>query len=107
MLEIAKISVLVLAIMVFAGGIMGFVKAKSKASLISGIVSGILLGACYAFALSQLREGLTGALVVCVLLSVVFIIRYVKTRKMMPAGMMLLCCIGTGGLIAKALFDPN
>ena len=42
MLEIAKTSVLVLAVMVLVGGIMGFVKAKSKASIISGVISSIL-----------------------------------------------------------------
>ncbi|HMW90315.1 MAG TPA: TMEM14 family protein [Candidatus Obscuribacter sp.] len=107
MLEVAKISVLALAIIVFAGGIMGFVKAKSKASLISGVISGIALAACFAISLNEIRQGLMGALVVSGLLTVVFIIRYIKTKKLMPAGLMLLCCIGSLGLLAKALFDPN
>ncbi|OQW83600.1 MAG: hypothetical protein BVN30_05715 [Proteobacteria bacterium ST_bin16] len=106
-MEVAKISVLALAIIVFAGGIMGFVKAKSKASLISGVISGIALAVCFAISLSEIRQGLMGALVVSGLLTVVFIIRYVKTKKLMPAGLMLLCCIGSLGLLSKALFDQN
>lgn len=107
MLEIAKTSVLVLAVMVLVGGIMGFVKAKSKASIISGVISSILLGGSYAIALSNLTTGLSCALGICLLLSLVFVMRFIKTRKMMPAGMMLLLCIGTAGLLAKALFAPN
>lgn len=107
MLEVAKISVIAFAVIVIAGGIMGYVKAKSKASLISGLVSGIALVGCFIAAQSALKGGLMGALVVSSLLTVVFIIRYIKTKKFMPAGMMLICSVGSVGLLAKALFDAN
>ncbi len=92
MMEVAKIAVLVLAILTVLGGVMGFVKAKSKASLIAGSISGLALAACYFVAVSQGAPGLIGALVVSALLEGVFIKRLVKTKKFMPSGVMLISC---------------
>jgi len=46
---------------------------------------------------------LTAALVITVLLDIVFGMRLAKTKKMMPAGMMLVLSLITGGLIVSAL----
>lgn len=104
MQNVASVTVLVLSLLTMVGGVMGFVKAKSKASLIAGVISGLALAGCFAYSLQAPRDGLMGALFVTGLLDIVFIMRYVKTKKFMPAGMMLLCCIGTQGVLAKALF---
>jgi uncharacterized membrane protein (UPF0136 family) len=101
--EIARDSVLALSIFMLAGGIMGFVRAKSKASLIAGVVSGILLAACFAVALSNAQTGLIGALVVSLLLDVVFGIRLQKTKKFMPSGMLLAVNVIVQIIIISAL----
>ena len=44
MIEIARNYILLMSIVVLGGGAMGYVKAKSKASLIAGVISAILLG---------------------------------------------------------------
>lgn len=92
MIDIAKISLLVYAALVAVGGIMGFVKAQSKASLIAGVVSAILVGICYAVATMgpDAKVGLGCALAVCVVLSGVFALRLAKTKKFMPSGLMLI-----------------
>ena len=77
------------------GGIWGYIKSKSKPSLISGCLSGILL---FIAATMQIQEDLTGlaiAKIVVLLLVAVFTIRLIKTAKFMPSGIMLITGIIT------------
>lgn len=89
---IAQYSILALAVFVIIGGVIGFVKGKSKASLIAGVGSGVLLAISYAITLSDVKIGLIAGLVVQVALDVVFAIRIAKTKKFMPSGMLLILC---------------
>lgn len=92
MLTVAKISMLVLSILVAVGGIMGFVKAQSKASLISGIISGGLLATAYSVSERNPQQGMVFGAVICAVLCAVFAVRLKKTGKFMPAGMLLALC---------------
>jgi uncharacterized membrane protein (UPF0136 family) len=89
MLDLVRVYLLVFGLLSIAGGVMGFVRARSKASLIAGglagallVVSGILLGTANA------RAGLILGVVVSVALAARFVPGFLKTRKPMPAGMM-------------------
>ncbi|HAV62297.1 MAG TPA: hypothetical protein DCY13_08010 [Verrucomicrobiales bacterium] len=68
-----------------AGGIVGFVKASSKASLIASSVFAGLLALINAgvIQIRHLADILLGVLIV------VFTMRLAKTKKFMPAGMMI------------------
>lgn len=80
--------VLVYAVLVSLGGVMGFVKAKSLPSLIGGEVGFVALAvAGYGLYRSQ-PWGLPLALVLIVALMVFFAVRYVRTRAFMPGGLM-------------------
>jgi uncharacterized membrane protein (UPF0136 family) len=103
MLEIAKIFVAGLAVLCLLGGIMGFVKAKSKASIIAGSISAVLLAACFAVASSQITAGLIAAAVVAGLLEFHFTKSYMKSKKPMPAIPMLVSCLITQVVIIAAL----
>lgn len=72
------------------GGIIGYKNAGSKVSLISGTISGLLLLAASYLILQGQSWGLILAVVIASVLVVVFAIRLVKTRKMMPAGLMVI-----------------
>ncbi|WP_449419966.1 TMEM14 family protein [Phormidium nigroviride] len=85
-------------ILTFVGGIIGYAKAQSQASLISGSLSGLLLIFSGIVQLQGQSWGLILATVVAAVLVVVFIARLVKTRKLMPAGLMI-----AGGLVSLAL----
>ncbi|MDJ0844427.1 TMEM14 family protein [Crocosphaera sp.] len=87
-------TVLVLAtlfygILLLVGGIMGYVSAKSKPSLISGLISGLLLLVSAFLQWQQIQTGLLLAQIATLALAIVFSIRLWKTRKFMPAGLML------------------
>ena len=91
---VAAIAYGVLAIV---GGIIGYVQATSKASLISGIISGLLLIIAGVMQLQGQGLGLILAIVVTIALIIVFAIRLAKTRKFMPAGLMT--ALGVAALV--------
>jgi len=103
MFEIAKMFVLGLAVLCLLGGIMGFVKAKSKASIIAGSISAVLLAACFGVAMVHVKTGLIGAIVVAGLLEFHFTKSYMKSKKPMPAIPMLGSCFVTQVVIIAAL----
>lgn len=77
------------------GGLMGFLKAKSKASLIAGSISGAALIAAGVMARQGSRAGLILGIVVSLALLGRFGVVFAKTRAMVPAGVMsLLSVIG-------------
>ena len=84
-------------ILAIVGGIIGYVQAKSKASLISGIVSGLLLIIAGVMQLQGQGLGLILAIVVTIALIIVFAMRLAKTRKFMPAGLMT--ALGVAALV--------
>lgn len=78
-------------VLLLAGGIMGFVKAGSKVSLITSSIFAALLALC---ALGVIKSMLVADALVG-LLAVVFVIRYAKGKKFMPAGLMVILSVGT------------
>lgn len=76
-------------VLTIAGGVMGFVRAKSKASLIAGTVAGgLLLVSGYLVGRAAPRDGLFLGLAISSSLAVRFLGTYARSRKVMPAGMM-------------------
>jgi len=72
------------------GGIIGYKSAGSKVSLISGTISGLLLLTAAFVQLQGLPWGSTLAVIITSVLMIVFAIRLAKTRKLMPAGLMVI-----------------
>ena len=86
-MEAAKIYFIVFGLLTIAGGIMGYVKAGSVASIVAGAITGVLLLVA-AFLLPEHRvAGLATALVISVLLAAQFAPKFLRTGKVMPAGM--------------------
>jgi uncharacterized membrane protein (UPF0136 family) len=90
MFAVAQYAIPVYAVLMLLGGIMGFVKAQSKASLISGVGSAAALGGCFALSYSNPTMALGVSFIVTLLLEVAFAIRLSKTKKFMPSGMLLI-----------------
>ena len=87
-MQTTAIIVWIYGALVLAGGVMGWVKAKSRASLISGIV----FGGALLFVGYGIRQGhssdLTVASGVAGLLALIMELRFAKGKKFMPAGLM-------------------
>lgn len=80
-------------VLLLIGGLMGFLKAKSKVSLITSTIFAVIL--IIAAIPGILDASLRGKIinVVMALLLVVFAIRLAKTKKFMPSGLMLVVTI--------------
>lgn len=93
MLMPTKIYFVVFGLLTIAGGIMGYVKAGSNASLIAGSLSGLLLLLAAFLLPSHTPIGLALGGIVSLLLIGYFLPAFFRTGKMMPAGMMSLLSI--------------
>lgn len=78
-------------VLLVIGGLIGFLKAKSQVSLIMSVSFAAALSLCAAGIIFQpyVADILLAALLV------VFAIRLIKTKKFMPAGLMLVATIAT------------
>lgn len=89
MLELTKNYYFIFGALTILGGVIGFVKAGSRASLIAGGVSGaLILVAAWLLLRGSVQAGLILGLVLSALLEMRFLPAFVKTKKPMPAGMM-------------------
>ena len=88
-----KIYFIVFGLLTIAGGIMGYVKAGSTASLIAGSISGLLLLLAAFLLPSHVLLGLALGGIVSLLLIGYFLPAFFRTGKMMPAGMMSLLSV--------------
>jgi uncharacterized membrane protein (UPF0136 family) len=77
------------------GGLIGFLKGKSKISLNMSLGFAVALAVCNINGFLDANLARTIAEVLLVLLLVVFGIRLAKTKKFMPAGMMLVITLAT------------
>lgn len=83
-------------------GILGWVRAKSKASLIAGVASGLLLSIAGILGLLQIvRPGLWLGGAVSLLLLGRFLPAFVRSKALYPAGVMTV--LSLGGVILAAL----
>lgn len=73
-------------VLLVVGGLIGFLKAKSKISLITSVIFAAVLSLCALGVLDVPRL----ADILLVVLLVVFGVRLGKTRKFMPSGLMLI-----------------
>ena len=91
----AKIYFIVFGILTIAGGVVGYVKAGSVASIVAGGITGVLLLVA-ALLLPEYRiVGLATAGIVSLLLAAQFVPKFLRTGRVMPAGMMsILSVIG-------------
>ena len=80
-------------ILLLAGGLIGFLKAKSKVSLIMSAVFAALLVLTTLRGIFQPAFARDLANVLMALLIVVFAVRLAKTKKFMPSGLMLVVTI--------------
>ena len=81
-------------VLLVLGGLIGFLKAKSKISLITSVIFGAVLALC---ALEKFPSGINAPIEWGILsfLALFFLLRFLKNKKFMPGGMMTLMTIAT------------
>lgn len=92
-MQFAQLVLWVYIILLVVGGLIGFFKAGSKVSLILSAAFAAMLVLCTIdrFLEAGFRRGLANLLMAALL--VVFAVRLTKTKKFMPAGMMLVVTV--------------
>lgn len=83
------------AVLVLVGGIMGYVKAQSVASLVFGSISAVLLGISSFLLLQGKQLGFYLGLLLTIVLGAFFAYRFVLSYKFMPAGLMVILSLVT------------
>src|SRR2546421_13075741 len=92
-MEAAKIYFVIFGILTVVGGVVGYIKAGSVASIIAGSITGVLLLVA-AFLLPEHRTiGLATALIVSLLLAAQFVPKFLRSGRVMPAGMMAILAV--------------
>ena len=97
-ISIAPLLTLLYGILSIVGGAIGYKQAGSQVSLISGFISGVMLLISAYLLYGGTQAGPLMAGIVSLVLIVVFSIRLAKTRKFMPAGLMII--VGVANLVA-------
>lgn len=90
------------AILTLAGGIMGYIKVGSMASLIAGGISGALLLLCSILFLQQKPFGKTGLMFLFVALAGWFGVKFAQSGTLMPAGLMVLLSLVNLGVLLNS-----
>ena len=95
----------VYGLLLFIGAYFGW-KAGSRISLISGTTSGVITLLGVYLAQSEPTRGYAILTLVSGILSITFLMRWVKTRKMMPSGMLLLMSLAAVAISIKNFLHP-
>ncbi len=88
MLDITRVYYILFGVLAATGGIIGYVRAGSKASIIAGVLSGVLLCIVAFLLRSHSSYALVGGLIVSVLLASRFVPAFITKGGFMPAGLM-------------------
>ena len=85
--------------LVLAGGAMGWAKAKSKSSLIAGVVFGVPL-IIFGYGIHQGHASdVRVAAAIAGLLAILMGVRFAKTKKFMPAGFVAILSVAVVALL--------
>jgi uncharacterized membrane protein (UPF0136 family) len=94
-MDATRLYFLIFGALTIIGGVIGYVKAGSLPSIIAGAITGVLLLVAAWLLPSNRMIGLLTAFVVSLLLAAQFIPKFIRTGKVMPAGLMsILSAIG-------------
>ncbi|PZU98819.1 MAG: hypothetical protein DCE90_03150 [Pseudanabaena sp.] len=86
----STIALITYGVVAIIGGVFGFVKSQSNASIISGSISGLGLIISGIAAAQNQEWGKIAGIAIASLLVIVFVVRLIKTKKFMPAGLMII-----------------
>src|SRR3954447_19648134 len=96
------------AALLAVGGIMGFVKARSRASLISGLISAVAAVVALVLARMGSSLGFPHGLTLAILLFVTMGYRFaVRNRKFMPSGLLAVVSLVVMGVLILVMLQTS
>jgi len=99
-------AVLTYGVLCMAGGVLGYVKARSNVSLLAGLGSGLLL-LDFAYEMLDGSQGaVIGSMAVAGLLGTRFLMTWLKRRRVMPDLIMVVASAVTVAAVAPLLRSP-
>jgi len=100
---VGHITLGIYAVLLGVGGVMGFVKARSHASLITGILSAIFAVVALVLSLMGNTWGFPLGTILAITLFILFGYRYaIHNRKFMPSGMLAVVSLVVLGVLLLA-----
>ena len=91
---VGQVTLGIYALLLAVGGVIGFVKAGSRPSLIAGLISAVAALLALGLSIGNNRWGVPLGLILSIALFVLFGYRYaVKTRKFMPSGLLAIASL--------------
>lgn len=93
MIDLTRIYYFIFAALTIAGGVMGYVKAGSMASIIAGGISGLLLAVAAVLLKSNVTVGLILGGIVSIALAGRFGPAFINSGKFMPGGLMAILSV--------------
>lgn len=96
--ETARSVIALYGVTIAGGGIFAYLRTGSRPSIISGVIAGIVLAAAY------LQNSVPLALVTAAVLTVVFALRYSKSRLFMPPGLLCLVSLAAAVYFGMSLY---
>jgi uncharacterized membrane protein (UPF0136 family) len=94
-----QIALGIYALLLAVGGVIGYVKAKSRPSLIAGLVSAGVAVASLAWSTRRPVPGFVLGIFLAAALFFLFQARYRKSGKFMPAGLLVVASVAVGLLL--------
>jgi uncharacterized membrane protein (UPF0136 family) len=102
-----QIALLLYAVVIAAGGIMGYVSAQSMVSLVNGLIAAVLLLVGLAISFKNPAAGFGLSATVALALGIFFAYRFFTTGKWMPGGIaMILSAIAFVLMLLAAVRKP-
>lgn len=107
-MDFGRITLLVYALLMVVGGVMGYANKKSVVSLVAGLASALVLLIAFKTAENNPKGGLAFGAFLAFLMTGNFVSRYMKTHHFMPNGLfgivsvVALLCLVAATLQAKS-----
>lgn len=96
MVQLAQVALVVYGVLLIVGGIIGKVKSGSSASLFAGAASGAIALVGFWQSTNDPATGLLTGGLVGLMLTGIFMSRFIRTRQFMPAGLILILSLLVG-----------
>lgn len=99
--KLSKVTSTIYSAFLILGGIMGYVKAQSKMSLLTGLVSGLIVLLALKVSEKNPKAGYLFIASISLVIAIFFSLRFAASHAFMPSGLMLILSTITYVFVAR------